>query len=114
MTEQQAIAVLSEAGWDESLHGEALAIMQCESELIPTAQGDYNYGEPYSLGLMQIHWEYTDNWSCEYREGFIGYYPYFHCTNGFTGSPFNPVDNLEIAKMIYDRNGGWEMWSCSP
>ena len=115
MTNEQAIAVLSEAGWGESLHGEALAIMQCESELIPTARGDYWGERPQALGLFQIHWEYYDEWDCKdvLSGQFIGYGAYYQCGIGFDGNPYDAVSNATVARYIYERSNNWAMWSCS-
>lgn len=115
LTQEQAIAVLSVAGWDESLHDEALAIMKCESELIPTAQGDWNYGTPYAIGLFQVHYSYVDEWDCNsvLSGQFVGYGAYFSCSGVFSGNPYNAVDNAILARLVYEKNRGWAMWSCS-
>ncbi len=113
MTQEQAVAVLTVAGWDESLHDEALAIMQCESELIPAARGDWHYGTPYALGLFQVHYWY-DNYNCDdVRAGlFGGYGVYYYCMYGFEFNPYNAVDNAILARLVYERTNGWDMWSC--
>lgn len=114
LTNEQAVTVLQVAGWDESLHSEALDIMQCESENNPLALGDYNYGKPYALGLYQVHFSYEDDYMCKDVLGghFIGYGAYFQCRDDISLNPFNPVDNAYLAKLVYERNGNWSMWSC--
>jgi len=115
LTNEQAVAVLDIAGWDKSLQKEALQIMQCESEMTPLATGDYNYGKPYALGLYQLHFAYEDDYSCsDVLSGqFIGYGAYFQCRDGISINPFNPVENAYLARLVYERNNNWSMWSCS-
>jgi hypothetical protein len=113
LTHDQAVAVLVAAGWDESLHCEAIAIMRCESEFIPNAVGDWYYGKPRALGLFQVRWQYYDEVNCNsvLAGGFVGYGAYFNCLGG-DYQPFDVVDNATVARLVYERNGGWDMWTC--
>lgn len=113
MTQEQAIAVLYEAGWDESMYDEALAIMNCESSMIPSAEGDYHWGNPYAIGLFQTHFWYNGFTHEQFQAGeFGGYGAYYYYKYGLVFDPYDPVQNATLARLVYERSDSWQMWSC--
>ena len=68
----------------------AVAVAMCESSLDPSRIGDKHLSKP-SYGLFQVSRIYH-NYSEEYL--------------------LNEDNNLEVARKIYDRAGGWRPWTC--
>lgn len=68
----------------------AVAVAMCESSLDPSRIGDKHLPKP-SYGLFQVSRIYH-NYSEEYL--------------------LNEDNNLEVARKIYDRAGGWRPWTC--
>lgn len=84
--------LLTAAGWPAELHGQAQAVIACESG------GNANAVSPTDdWGLFQIH---APAWS-----GFFG----------VEASAFlDPAFNARSALTIYQRSGGWGPWACRP
>ena len=76
----------------------AVKIAKCESGLVIDIQSNHilDYGREQSFGLMQIH---APAW--HHKAVALGYEDY----------KTDPIDNLAMARYIYDRSG-WQPWTC--
>lgn len=99
LTVPQFEVVLEEAGWPESLWGEATAVAYCESNLIPGVRNGV------SLGLYQINFFFDAGGNPEI---FNGWARWLRKTHGEMGNPYDPVYNAWVARLIYERNNGWD------
>lgn len=103
----QMYAVLDRAGWPESLWEEAAAVAYCESRWTPGVRNGVH------LGLYQINffWDSGGN-----PDIFSGWARWVRETYGETGDPLDPIFNAWVARLIYERNNGWQHnWpNCRP
>lgn len=99
LTAPQFEVVLEEAGWPKSLWGEATAVAYCESNLIPGARNGVH------LGIYQINFFYDGGGNPEI---FSGWARWVRETYGERGDPYDPVYNAWVARLIYERNNGWD------
>jgi murein L,D-transpeptidase YcbB/YkuD len=91
-TKSQIIQIIHNAFGTGTLGKQAVSVATCESSLNPNA---YNPVPPYAMGLFQIA---KSTWA----ESGIG-----------KGSPYNPTDNAQAARRLYNRQG-WSPWACKP
>lgn len=94
LSEGELRAVLTEAGWPEHLHGEALRIIRCESRGRPDAVGDGGN----SLGMFQL------------------WYGWFSKAGYSSDQYADPVVNASVARYVYETRGRWGGgggWSCA-
>ena len=100
LSEYEARHVLSAAGWSQELHEDAIAVMRCESSLMPRKVGDGGN----SIGLFQIQWE---------PSGWVGWKSYPRMKHLRNKNILQPLANAQAALVIY-QNFGWEPWTCQP
>lgn len=106
LSEHQIRHVLTLAGWDRSLHDEAVAVSFCESRHQPAAVGDGGRAR----GLFQIHWLIDNCVSI-----FCGWSGWAWRELGIDGLRWdNPVDNAYLARLIYEHRNRWHNWTCKP
>lgn len=94
LSEGEARAFLTAAGWPEHLHNEALAIAHCESRHRPGAVGDGGN----SLGWFQL------------------WYGWFSKAGYSSADYADPVVNATVARYVYEVRGRWGGgggWSCA-
>jgi Putative peptidoglycan binding domain/Transglycosylase SLT domain len=91
-TRAQIITIIKNAFGTGALGNQAISVATCESSLNPNA---YNPVPPYAMGLFQIA---KGTWA----ETGIG-----------KGNPYNPTDNAQAARRLYNRQG-WAPWACQP
>jgi len=96
LDESQLRAVLTEAGWPEHLHGEALRIIHCESRGRP----DANNGIDKGLFQMNFSARATTRGS---------WFAYFGVDESLWA---DPVTNATVARWAYELSG-WPKWSCA-
>lgn len=96
LSEAELRAVLTEAGWPEHLHGEALAIIHCESRGRP----DANNGIDKGLFQMNFSERATLRGS---------WFAYFGVDESLWA---DPVTNATVARWAYELSG-WPKWSCA-
>ena len=91
-TRAQIITIIHNAFGTGALGNQAISVATCESSLNPNA---FNPAPPFAMGLFQIA---KGTWA----EPGIG-----------KGNPFNPTDNAQAARRLYNRQG-WAPWACKP
>ncbi|HZO73676.1 MAG TPA: peptidoglycan-binding protein [Ktedonobacteraceae bacterium] len=91
-TRAQIINIIHNAFGTGTLGNQAISVATCESSLNPNA---FNPAPPFAMGLFQIA---KGTWA----EAGIG-----------KGNPFNPTDNAQAARRLYNRQG-WAPWACQP
>lgn len=98
LTQSEFHSVLEQSGWPIELYDEATVVAYCESNLIPGISNGTN------LGLFQINFYYD---SGDNQELFSGWARWVRENYGTIGNPFDPVFNAYVARLIYERNNGW-------
>ena len=90
-TRAQIITIIHNSFGSGALGNQAVSVATCESSLNPNA---VNPAPPYAKGLFQI---IPSTWAI-YGKGNI----------------FNPTDNAQAARRIYNAAHGWSPWVCKP
>ena len=89
-TRAQLIAIIKKAFGTGNLGNQAVSVATCESSLNPNAVNPSSDAK----GLFQI---IPSTWAIYGK-----------------GNPFNPNDNAQAARRIYNAAGGWSPWVCQP